>query len=221
MKKTILTLAALFITWLMASAQLNFGIKGGYNSSLSLDNISSVTSGTYNLKSVTGELANGFHAGVFARVGLGDKLYIQPELLYALQKKQFSMTYNNVTDPNTLVDVGNYITFSTVDIPVLLGYKLVNSKLFNLRAFAGPKFRLNAGSKFDYENLTNGSTVSISALTGELKNSAVGLEVGAGVDVLMFTLDARMNLINDLYTASWQSKPDLNSNFVISLGWKF
>ena len=221
MKRTILILAALLMTWLFASAQLNFGIKAGYNSSLALDNLDDVSKGTYNLNSVAGELANGFHAGVFVRLGLGDKLYLQPELLYAMQKKEFTMSYNNITNPSTLADVGNYITFSTVDIPVLLGYKIVNGKLFNLRAFAGPKFRLNAGSKFDYANLTNGSTVDITALTGELKNSAVGLEVGAGVDVLMFTLDARMNLINDLYTASWQTKPDLNSNFIVSLGFKF
>ncbi|MFZ4582629.1 MAG: hypothetical protein ACOYM7_08255 [Paludibacter sp.] len=47
------------------------------------------------------------------------------------------------------------------------------------------------------------------------------MEVGAGLDILMFTLDARLNLINDVYTANWQEKPDLNSNFVILLGWKF
>lgn len=221
MKRTIVILAALLMTWIFASAQINFGIKAGYNSSLTLDNLGSVTTRTYNLNSVKGELANGFHAGIFTRLGLGDKLYLQPELLYAMQKKEFTMSYSNVANPGSMTDVGNYITFSTVDIPVLVGYKIVNSKIFNIRAFAGPKFRLNAGSSFDYEKLTSGSQVDISTLTGELKNSAIGLETGAGIDLLMFTLDARLNLIKDVYQASWQTKPDLNSNFIVSLGFKF
>lgn len=221
MKRTILTLAALLITWLFANAQFNFGIKGGYNSSLSLDNISTVQSGTYNLSNVAGEVANGFHGGVFVRLGLGKKLYVQPELLYAMQRKTFNLSVSNLVNPGSLTNVDNYVNFSTVDVPVLVGYKIVDLKLMNLRVFAGPKFRMNAGSTLDFKTLTSGATIDKNQLIGEFKKSAVGMEAGAGIDVLMFTLDARLNLINDVYTAKWQSKPDLNSNFVISLGWKF
>jgi hypothetical protein len=224
MKRTVLTLAALLFAWIFANAQFNFGIKGGYNSSLSLDNISSVQSGDYNFKTAAAEVANGFHGGVFARVGI-KKLYIQPEVLYALQKKTFKLSYPNLLNPNSLTNIDNYVTFSTIDVPRLVGYKIVDLKLINVRVFAGPKFRLNAGSKLSYKNLTDNTTTLdnklLDAIGAELKNSAVGMEAGAGIDVLMFTLDARLNLINDVYTAKWQEKPDLNSNFVISLGWKF
>ena len=80
---------------------------------------------------------------------------------------------------------------------------------------------MNAGSTLDFKTLTSGATIDKTQLIGEFKKASVGMEVGAGVDLLMFTLDARLNLINDVYTAKWQEKPDLNSNFVISLGWKF
>ncbi|MFZ4581086.1 MAG: porin family protein [Paludibacter sp.] len=221
MKRIILTMAALLFAWIFANAQFNFGIKGGYNSSLSLDNVSSVTSGNYNLNTVAGEVANGFHGGIFARLGLGKKLYVQPELLYALQKKTFNLSVSNLVNPGSLTDVDNYVTFSTIDVPVLIGYKIVDLKLLNLRAFAGPKFRMNAGSSLDFKTLTSGATIDKTQLIGEFKKASVGMEVGAGLDILMFTLDARLNLINDVYTAKWQEKPDLNSNFVISLGWKF
>lgn len=221
MKRTVLTLAALLFAWIFANAQFNFGIKGGYNSSLNLDNITSVSSGTYSLNSVAGELANGFHGGVFARIGLGKKIYLQPELLYALQKKTFNLSVSNLVNPGSLTDVDNYVNFSTIDVPVLIGYKIVDLKLLNVRAFAGPKFRMNAGSTLDFKTLTSGATIDEKQLIGEFKKASVGMEVGAGVDLLMFTLDARLNLINDVYTAKWQEKPDLNSNFVISLGWKF
>ncbi len=214
--KKILSIAVLLLIVSFVSAQLNFGIKAGYNSSLTFDNISSVQSGEYNLDDVKSELANGFHLGAFAR--LGKKLYVQPEVLYSLQKKDYTLTLEDALSQNVSVD--KFVTFSTIDVPVLIGYKLLDMKVANLRVFAGPKFRLNAGSQISFANLTSGASVDTKELEGEFRDSQIGLEAGAGVDILMFTLDCRFNLINDIYQANWQTKPDLNSNFVISLGWK-
>jgi hypothetical protein len=216
MKKVIFA-AVLLLTVSFVSAQVNFGIKAGFNSSLNLDNIPSVRSGEYDLNNVKSELNNGFHLGAFGRLFF-DKVYIQPELLYSMQKKDYEFTIQDASSQD--IDVEKYVTFSTVDIPLLIGYKLLDLKVANLRVFAGPKFRLNAGSQVSFKNLTNSDPIDVEALKGEFKDSQVGLEAGAGVDILMFSLDARMNLINSLHTASWETKPDLNSNFVISLAWK-
>ena len=215
MKKLIFA-ALLMLTVSFVNAQVNFGIKAGFNSSLNLDNIASVRSGEYDLTNVKSELNNGFHLGAFGRLFF-DKVYIQPELLYSMQKKDYEFTIQDASSQD--IDVEKYVTFSTVDIPLLVGYKLLDLKVANLRVFAGPKFRLNAGSQVSFKNLTNSDPID-DALKGEFKDSQVGLEAGAGVDVLMFSLDARMNLINSLHTASWETKPNLNSNFVISLAWK-
>lgn len=216
MKKVIFA-ALLILTVSFVNAQVNFGIKAGFNSSLNLDNIPSVRSGEYDLTNVKSELNNGFHLGAFGRLFF-DKVYIQPELLYSMQKKDYEFTIQDASSQD--IDVEKYVTFSTVDIPLLIGYKLLDLKVANLRVFAGPKFRLNAGSQVSFKNLTNSDPIDVEALKGEFKDSQVGLEAGAGVDILMFSLDARMNLINSLHTASWETKPDLNSNFVISLAWK-
>jgi len=213
--KKLIFLAVLLLSVSFANAQFSFGIKAGYNSSLTFDNISSVSNGDYDLEDVNSELANGFHAGIFSRVFIKN-LYIQPELLYNMQKKDYQFS---ILDGAENLNVNKYVTFSTVDIPLLLGYKLLDLKVVNLRAFAGPKIRLNAGSQISYGNLTAGE-VDREALKGEFKNANIGLEAGAGIDVFMFALDVRFNLINDIYQATWQTKPDLNSNFVISLGWK-
>jgi len=216
MKKVIFA-ALLILTVSFVNAQVNFGIKAGFNSSLNLDNVASVKSGEYDLINVKSELNNGFHLGAFGRLFF-DKVYIQPELLYSMQKKDYEFTIQDASSQD--IDVEKYVTFSTVDIPLLIGYKLLDLKVANLRVFAGPKFRLNAGSQVSFKNLTNSDPIDVEALKGEFKDSQVGLEAGAGVDILMFSLDARMNLINSLHTASWETKPDLNSNFVISLAWK-
>jgi len=215
--KRLIFAAVLLLSFTMANAQFNFGLKAGYNSSLNFENISAVQSGDYNLVDVKSELASGFHAGAFARVFI-DKLYIQPEVLYSLQKKDYQITLQDIS--NTTVSVDKFVTFNTIDVPLLVGYKLLDLKVANLRAFAGPKFRLNAGSQISFKNLTEGANIDTEALKGEFKDSQIGLEAGAGIDVLMFALDFRFNLINDVYQANWATKPDLNSNFIISLAWK-
>lgn len=220
MKKIILT-AVLLLAISSTYAQFNFGVKAGYNSSLGMNNLSSVTSGDYNLNSVKSDFSNGFQAGVFARIGF-KKLYFQPEFLYAMGKKTDNITFlNDATNDN--VSFSKTVTVSTLDVPLLLGYKLLDLKLVNLRAFAGPKLRFNVGSSMGYNVLTSGE-VTQDQLIKDIKAAQLGLEAGVGVDILKFTLDARINLIKDMYQTKLNSKTidDVRANtFVISLGWKF
>ncbi len=221
MKKVFL-ITAVLLSSALTYAQLNFGLKAGYNSSLSLSNIEDVTTGNYTLKSVKDELGNGFHAGAFARIGI-EKLYIQPELLYAMSKNDYTITLQDAMNKNVTFD--KFVTVSTVEIPVMIGYKILDLKAVNLRAFAGPKFRLDAGSSLDYKNFNaeTGSNVTINDIKDDIKKSQIAFEFGVGVDVLMLTLDARMSLNNNM--AQTKIK-DVNidgisaNKFVISLGWK-
>lgn len=218
MKKIIIA-AVLLLSVSFASAQFNFGVKAGYTSSLSTSNLDLLKTGDYNVNSVNSELSNNFHAGLFARVFLGN-VYIQPELLYAMGKKDYKVTMKDAV--NNEVTYDKFVTISTVDVPLLLGYKLLDLKVANLRVFAGPKLRFNAGSSLEFKNVTGG-TVTQADLIQDIKAAQLGLEAGLGIDVLMFTLDARYNVIGDMYQTKIK---DLNidkipvSNFVISLGYK-
>ena len=114
------------------------------------------------------------------------------------------------------------VTVSTVDVPLLLGYKILDLKVANLRVFAGPKLRFNTGSTLEFNNVTGGG-FNINDLQKDVKAAQLGLEAGFGVDVLMLSLDFRYQVINDMY----QTKiADLTidkipaNTFVISLGWK-
>jgi len=220
--KKFLLVAALLLSVSITYAQLNFGVKAGYTSSISPKNLSSVTSGSYNLNSVNSELSNGFHAGVFARFGFS-KMYFQPEFLYAMGKKSDDISFRD--NANAVTVFNKNVTVSTLDVPLLLGYKLLDLKLVNLRVFAGPKLRFNAGSSLDYNVLSStGGSINKDQLISDVKAAQLGLETGVGVDVLMFTLDARYNLIGDMYHTKLNDvtldKMSANT-FVISLGWKF
>lgn len=219
MKKFIF-LAVFLLSVSSTFSQFNFGIKAGYNSSLTFSNISSISDGTYNLSSVGNEIWNNFQGGLFARVFVGKSVYIQPELLYSIQKKDYKVTLQDLS--NNTVTVDKFANISTVDVPLLVGIKLLDLKVANVRAFAGPKLRFNAGSTLDFNNVTGGG-FQVTDLTKDIKTAQVGLEIGAGVDVLMFTLDARYNVIGDMYTTklkdiTLQNLPQ--NTFVISLGWK-
>jgi hypothetical protein len=221
--KKLLVSTVLLLTFTVTYAQLNFGIKAGYNSSLSLTNISSVANGTYYFDNVKNEMWNNFQAGVFARIGLGKKLYFQPELLYNMQKTNYTVTLQDVE--NRGVSYDKIVNISTYDIPLLVGYKILDLKLLNLRAFAGPKLRFDSGnSSLAFSNLLkpagSGSTITLDGLKQDVLKSKIGLEVGAGIDVLMLTLDLRYNLIGDMYNPVVNDYNLPSSTFTISLGWK-
>ena len=129
-----------------------------------------------------------------------------------------------VTDANNSV-TGTFdknVKVSTVDVPLLLGYKVLDLKLANVRVFAGPKLRFNSGSTLDYSNVTGGG-FNTTDLQKDVKAAQLGLEAGFGVDVLMLSLDFRYQVINDMYQTKIKDltidKIPANT-FVISLGWK-
>lgn len=217
--KKIFIAAVLLLSVSTTFAQLDFGVKAGYTSSLSTSNLMSVVNGDYNLNSVNSEMNNNFHAGVFARLGFG-AIYVQPELLYAMGKKDYKVSMKDAANNNVTYD--KFVTISTVDVPLLLGYKLLDFKVANLRVFAGPKLRFNAGSSLEFKNVTAG-TVNASDLGKDVKAAQLGLEAGVGIDILKFTLDARYNIIGDMYQTKIKDVTVDNipvSTFVISVGWK-
>lgn len=210
MKRNLIITVLLLATFMVSNAQLNIGIKAGYNSSLSVNNIGSLFDGTYNLNSAQDEIWNNFHIGAFARFNM-KKIYIEPAILYSLEKKQYEVSFQEITSGN--VSLHEFAEIKTIDIPVLLGIKLFDMGIGNVRAFAGPKLRFDAGSNL---NLTDASN-----LIAEVKKANLGLEVGAGIDVFMFALDLRYNLISNMYESKIEDiKFDPANTFVVSLAWK-
>jgi hypothetical protein len=219
MKRIIFTFVLVVIT-LGAFAQFDFGIKAGYNSSLGFSNIDAIGDKTYTLDNVKAEMWNNFHAGVYARVFI-KKFYIQPELMYSIQKKEYDML--DVLIDGSATDVDTYMQINSVVVPVFLGYKLLDLKIASLRVFAGPKFIMDAGSSLEYRNITS-QQVTSAKLAEEFKNSQVDLDAGAGLDIFMFSLEAKMNLIQDIggkikSGEDLRNMPVPSSNFVISLSW--
>ena len=202
MKKFTLFLTALVISGSLFS-QISFGPKIGINvSSLS-------TSLADDLASIKESSKTGFQLGAFVRIGT--KFYVQPELLYSVKGGVLEVAGDAINP----LGVKSEYKMGTMDIPVLVGTKLFSLPMVNVRAFAGP-----IASFVISKDLTIGNLVPDDDDI-KLKNAIWSAAIGAGVDVMMFTLDVRyefgLNNISDDATTFSSMK---SNTFNVSLGWK-
>lgn len=98
------------------SNQFEFGIKGGANFS---KYSGTLVVGDYNHKF-------GFYAGGFGNYSISDKLKIQPEVLFALQGSNFAFNDFRATPDSYPIDFKTAITETTISIPIVLQYYVVN-----------------------------------------------------------------------------------------------
>ena len=174
-------------------AQVNFdlGIKGGVNfSKISFD------SEDYSAESVTKT-----HFGAFGRIGWS-RVFIQPEVYFSGKGGDIS---SGILSTVTSFDYGS------VDIPVLLGFRLIKGKVFDLHIIAGPVFSIITS-----EDITSDEVFDKSFY----EDNYAGIQYGLGVDVLFLTFQARMeNGLGEFY-----SQPEIagkNQTFMLSVGFKF
>lgn len=190
MKTLALFLVFTFVSFAV-SAQKGFeaGIKAGIQSSKLSVNIDD-----YNPQTI-----NKFLAGAFFRINMGH-FYLQPEAYYNSKGGE----YIDELNLNTV----NSFDLKTVDVPALVGLKIIKLDNFNLRVFGGPVFTF----------------VTDKSVKGQLTESAIkenffGWQYGAGMDFLYLTFDVRM----ESYSNNLYETPNFDSNtgfFVISLGLK-
>ena len=168
MKKLLLVAAiCLFSSALFAqlSSPISLGVHGGL--------VSTKVDANMTGSSIKESAENGMMLGAFARINI-DKWYIPPELNYVSRKSSLE-----------LAGVSADVKTKSVDIPVLLGYKLVKLPLFKLRAFAGPVASFSVDDNF--KDLVTGSGEN--SFKPEMKNAVWNAKVGAGIDVWKLTLD--------------------------------
>jgi len=190
MKRLFLSMFLIF-TALSIFAQVKFdlGLKGGINcSKISFD-----------VDDYSSELVTKTHFGAFARIGL-NRIFIQPEFYFSGKGGDAT---SNVFSTLTSFD------YKTMDIPVLLGFRLIQKKAFDLHIVAGPVFSNITSEDVTGSNLTNQS----------YKDNYVGIQYGLGFDILFLTFDARMeNGLGTFYTQPEVSGK--NQMIMLSVGFK-
>jgi hypothetical protein len=200
MKKIFLFLIVLFFASELSYGQFALGVRLGYTASKLTTNIDSIKS----------EFNNGFHAGIWAR--FGKRFYLSPEFLYNMSGSVFSSEGNLTTS-----GYKQKIKIGSIDIPVLVGLKIIHSNVITWRVEVGPEISLAVNKKVgDVEGVTAGITED------DINNATWYVVGGTGVDVLFLRLDLRYQyglnaLISDVQNSSLSST---NSLFLVSVGFK-
>ncbi len=152
-------LAALFMSSALM-AQFHIGIKGG-------SNITKIDGHSFKDK-----FEYGYHIGGFAEIGLGEKMGIQPEVLFNQYSTTLDSNYNHIYQ-DVFTSGQSKVKLNYLSIPIILNYKLIGNFL-SLQA--GPQFSILM--KQDKNLLQNGADAfkkgDFSMLGGvQLKLSAI------------------------------------------------
>ena len=205
MKKIIISVIVLFFA-ASSYAQFHIGPQIGYTASnLSIDK-----------DTITNSLKNNFLVGAFAR--FGKKIYVQPEINWLTQGSVFKYPSLQNYSP-----IEQKIKLNTIQVPVNIGWRIINLKVVNLRVFAGVAANFIVNTTI---TTTGGDADYYDALPKEDDFSGIAWQwdAGVGVDVLMFTLDIKYlgginNILKDFSydNGTLTSKSNL---FMVTLGWK-
>ena len=205
MRRFTLVIVFLLVTGL-TFAGLNLGIKAGYNANKLSTNIDSISS----------QFISGMLIGIFLRAG--KRFFVQPEVYYTLQGAGYALN-----DAFNTKSWSQKVLIGSIDIPVLLGVKIVNGEKFNLR--------INAGPVVSFVTNTSVKDVNIDNIPGPLSGSSINpvnwsIQAGLGVDIWFLTLDARyQGGLNEVIKSvesngkTWDFS-SRNNVFQISVGFK-
>lgn len=162
------------------------------------------TLSTYNtdLDSFDEETKSSMHWGAFVR--FGDKVYLQPEMLFMNR----SGLIKSLLDDNE-----ETIKLRTIDVPLLLGVKVADLRYTNVRIFAGPVASIVVNKEIETD------AIDAQFAKDELRGANYAVQFGAGADLLMFTIDLRYEL--GLGDYSKIDEASLKNNLItLSVGWK-
>lgn len=152
---------------------------------------------------IESEVRSSLNFGAFVR--LGNKIYLQPELMFMNRKGDISQS--------ELFESNKSIHLKTLDIPVLIGAKVIDTKVFNIRILAGPVASLALNRDITTDNWETGIT------SDDIRSANWGIQAGAGIDFLMLTFDLKYEFgISDF--SKYEGLTLKNNMFVVGLGWK-
>ncbi|MFP3832630.1 porin family protein [Chryseobacterium sp. SIMBA_028] len=195
MKQQFLALSSLFLciicsieTQAQQTPAFHIGVKGGAN----------FTKTSTESSSLEGKYGFGYQAGVMTRLDIGS-LYLQGEALFNKRKTSYDTK-----------DGGSAkLTWNAIDLPVVIGYKLIKTDDFNVRVFAGGVY------SYAFNNNVS-SSQAIQEGFKKFDKSNIGITGGVGVDYKNFTVDLRYENGLSNISKEFKSKPH---SFSLGIGY--
>lgn len=140
MKNKAILLALIFLTTLeCVKAQTQLGIKAGVNY------VNNVIVNSPDDSNQDNQYRLGYHAGVFGRIMLTNKLFLRPELLFS------NKGYKSDGQPDAQPSGEARLHLNYINLPLLVGYEIVDNLTFSLGPELG--YLVSAKSKFATETI--------------------------------------------------------------------
>ncbi|WP_426476634.1 porin family protein [Chryseobacterium sp. CBSDS_008] len=195
MKQQFLALGALLLcifctieTQAQQTPAFHIGVKGGAN----------FTKTSTESSSLEGKYGFGYQAGVMTRMDIG-KLYLQGEALFSKKKTSYQSQDGS----------SSKLSWNAIEIPVVVGYKLIKTDDYNVRLFAG--------GVYSYAFRNNLSTSrALQEGFKKFDKSNIGITGGIGVDYKNFTVDLRYETGLSGISKEFKSKPH---SFSLGIGY--
>lgn len=172
---------AAFLILFAVHAQNGFGIKGGLTYNAD-DGLLKTANNTYQAK---GEGNAGYHLGVYKRLNFTG-LYVQPEVWYVNYKNKFQDQTAREFD----------IQYKRIDVPVSIGTDILGVGYVQ----GGPVFSYYFEDKIDMNQVSDIKQDEI----------ALGLQIGAGVQLQQFNVGLRYDFPLGDRTTEWVQNQDMN-----------
>lgn len=165
----------------------HIGVKGGANFTK-----------TSTESSLEGKYGFGYQAGVMTRVDIG-KLYVQGEALFNKRKTSYQSQDGS----------SSKLSWNAIDIPVVVGYKLIKADDFNVRVFAGGVYSYAFNNKVS-------ANQALQEGFKKFDKSNIGITGGVGLDYKNFTVDLRYETGLTSISKEFKSKPH---SFSLGIGY--
>ncbi|HHM21749.1 MAG TPA: PorT family protein, partial [Bacteroidetes bacterium] len=161
-KSAFFVFAMLLLLPMPGQAQFKLGVRAG----LSTTNLDRETINQNGLSLAIKDAKYGYHLGLFARVGLGKALYLQPEALFNSNTVDFEIDEMGSAIPAILQE-----KYQNLDLPLMLGLKLGP-----IRLEGGPVGHVFIQSKSELEGQVVG-------YAQRFKDFNLGYQAGLGLDI--------------------------------------
>jgi len=194
---------------IFAQGVISFGPKVGWNT----DRLT--TDYTQYIK----DFRSGFQGGVFLSLYI-HKFYIQPEAYFSVKRGALETSFGDPFNPQSTLNLSQTVNLQTIDVPLLVGFKVLDFKLIRFRIFGGPvaSFLMNK----EYTLSLNGANHADRIERDDFRTKTWSGQIGAGIDVLMLTFDVGYEFgVDSFMTIHSLDDFNLRNNlFYCSLGWR-
>ncbi len=158
-----------FVSLSYASAQIDFGLRGGLiaNNFKVLDYSDEIDD------MESGDTKLGGQIGIYTKIKIAT-FYVQPELLFTHTAGEISLKDEGIAGEVLELD------YNRLEVPVMVGMEIFNF----LKLYAGPNFALNLNSDINFKGTSE-------EVEDRYKDSTIGYQVGIGVEISRLQIDLR------------------------------